>query len=339
MDVAGDTHISSTTASTSSTTGALTVAGGLGVSGDAYVEGDIRTTYAFCGDSIYGEAAFSHIGRTTDDDYAIRITAAGKNQYNTPTSSDHDFRVNNVNKMSITETTVDIDVNCNVTGVTTLSDTTASSSTSTGALVVSGGVGIAGAINTGSTLDVAGVTTLSDTTASSSISTGALVVSGGVGVADAVNIGNGLYVSGQILFYNILNMNGSSIIDANNGTFSGTVICGTLVETSDKRVKKDIKPLVTQSSHSRILQLEPVSYKMKSDDTEHDGLIAQDVEKHFPNVVTSGKGEINGETVEDARGIHYSEFVPHLIASVQELQRQITAQQAQIEQLQAQLQK
>ncbi len=67
--------------------------------------------------------------------------------------------------------------------------TTAASSTSTGALQVAGGAGIAGAVYVG------GVTTITNSTASSSTSTGALVVSGGVGVAGDVRVGGTLYVA------------------------------------------------------------------------------------------------------------------------------------------------
>ena len=63
-----------------------------------------------------------------------------------------------------------------VAGITTLSSTTAASSSTTGALVVGGGVGIAGAVFTAGALNV------QSATASSSTSTGALIVTGGAGV-------------------------------------------------------------------------------------------------------------------------------------------------------------
>ncbi len=65
-----------------------------------------------------------------------------------------------------------------IMGALTLPNTTASTSSTTGALIVSGGVGIAKELNVGST------------TASTSSSTGALIVAGGAGFAGAVNIGS-----------------------------------------------------------------------------------------------------------------------------------------------------
>jgi hypothetical protein len=69
-------------------------------------------------------------------------------------------------------------VNARIFGALNLPDATASTSSTTGALTVAGGVGIAKEVNIGST------------TASTSSSTGALIVSGGVGIAKEVNIGS-----------------------------------------------------------------------------------------------------------------------------------------------------
>jgi fibronectin-binding autotransporter adhesin len=64
-----------------------------------------------------------------------------------------------------------------------ITNATVSSSTTTGALIVTGGTGVAGAVNIG------GITTIHSTTASTSTTTGALQSKGGLGVAGAVNIG------------------------------------------------------------------------------------------------------------------------------------------------------
>jgi hypothetical protein len=67
--------------------------------------------------------------------------------------------------------------------------TTESTSTSTGALVVSGGVGVGGRLNVGGATTLTGATSITNTTESTSTSTGALVVSGGVGVAKNISVG------------------------------------------------------------------------------------------------------------------------------------------------------
>jgi hypothetical protein len=69
---------------------------------------------------------------------------------------------------------------------------TASTTTTTGALVVTGGVGISGAVYTGSTLISTGNIVAAATTASINTTTGALVVAGGAGIAGNV-VANTLY--------------------------------------------------------------------------------------------------------------------------------------------------
>jgi hypothetical protein len=71
-------------------------------------------------------------------------------------------------------------------GATTFTAGTASSSISTGTLVVTGGVGISGAVYTGSTINMGGVASFTSNTASSSTTSGSIVVTGGVGVSGRV---------------------------------------------------------------------------------------------------------------------------------------------------------
>jgi len=75
------------------------------------------------------------------------------------------------------------------TGKVFIGDTTASTSTSTGATIISGGLGVGGAIYAGS-LNTAGVATITNSTASTSTSTGATIISGGLGVGGAIYAGS-----------------------------------------------------------------------------------------------------------------------------------------------------
>jgi len=102
-------------------------------------------------------------------------------------------------------------------GAIEITNTDASSSTSTGALIVDGGLGVAGDVyatgfyGSGANLtgvvaqtfaggNVSGITNFTNNTASSSTNTGALTVTGGLGVGGAVNFGNALTASGTISF-------------------------------------------------------------------------------------------------------------------------------------------
>lgn len=72
----------------------------------------------------------------------------------------------------------------NTTGAVSIADTTASTTTTTGALKVAGGAGIGGAITSGGILKTTAVTTSLNAT------TGALVVAGGAGIGGEVHIGS-----------------------------------------------------------------------------------------------------------------------------------------------------
>jgi hypothetical protein len=100
---------------------------------------------------------------------------------------------------------------------------------------------------------------------------------------------------------------------------------------SDGRFKKNIEPL--QESLDKVLQLQGVSYEMKTDEfpKEHFdagtqvGLIAQEVEKIVPEVVTEGP---NGY-----KAIDYAKLVPLLIESIKAQQEMLLKQQKEIDAL------
>ena len=113
-----------------------------------------------------------------------------------------------------------------VTGATThqtpvtISDTTATTTTSTGALIVSGGAGIGGTIVAGSilntpisgstgsftTLGTSGVVTVTNSTQATGANTGALIVTGGA------SIGGNAYISGNLTVAGSLTTASSSVI-------------------------------------------------------------------------------------------------------------------------------
>ena len=106
---------------------------------------------------------------------------------------------------------------------------------------------------------------------------------------------------------------------------------GTLSQNSDLRLKDDV--ITLSDALTKIKKLRGVSFKWKDDaihDTkEHIGLIAQEVEKVYPELVVTGD---NG-----MKSVDYSSIVAPLIEAVKELDVQNKAMSAKIEAVEAQL--
>ena len=122
---------------------------------------------------------------------------------------------------------------------------------------------------------------------------------------------------------------GSRLITGDFGTHEVNIngdlhASGNLTQNSDARLKKDIKPLT--HALDAILQLQGKTYRWKEDTTfsnEADiGLVAQEVEKIFPELVA--------ENEQGYKGIAYSKLTAVLIEAIKEQQGQMTAQQDQI---------
>ncbi|MBA4373470.1 MAG: hypothetical protein C0402_11495 [Thermodesulfovibrio sp.] len=102
-------------------------------------------------------------------------------------------------------------------------------------------------------------------------------------------------------------------------TVHGTLIMADIAAASDVRYKKEIHPLA--SSLIKVMQLQGVSYILKTDEYKgrgfkegrQIGLIAQDVEKVFPELVlTDSKGY---------KAVSYDKLVPVLIEAMKEQQK------------------
>ena len=97
-------------------------------------------------------------------------------------SVDSDFNVG-VNSTS-PDVKLDVGGAVLVTGISTFENTTESTSSTTGALIVSGGVGIAKSLNVGGNLSVAGTITYDDVTNIDSV--GIITAQSGVSIADSI---------------------------------------------------------------------------------------------------------------------------------------------------------
>ena len=140
-------------------------------------------------------------------------------------------------------------------------------------------------------------------------------------------IGNGGYDSNG--FYGGTTVSYSNAFEV---LFDGTTtIAGDLNVNSDARLKANIVSL--GSTLSKLLQIDGKSYTMKKDESEKQkiGLLAQDIEKVFPELVSESNG---------IKSVNYQGLVPVLINALKEQQNEIEIlkqQQSEIDELKTML--
>ena len=126
---------------------------------------------------------------------------------------------------SIDQITGDLTLNgkLTVTGISTLGDVVSSGIVTADSF---SGDSFSGNL-TGATVSSSGPLTITDTTASSSTSTGALIVNGGVGIAKSLFVGEGISVGGTITYDDVTNIDSVGFVTAGKGfraTTGGIVV-------------------------------------------------------------------------------------------------------------------
>jgi hypothetical protein len=112
------------------------------------------------------------------------------------------------------------------------------------------------------------------------------------------------------------------------GKFIGRVEAQSYSTSSDARLKKDIKD--GSYGLSDLLKLRPVTYRWKdsSDEAEHNGFIAQEVQKVFPASVSTGGGKTGTMLTVD-----YTSLIPVAVKAIQQQQAIIEKQERRIAEL------
>ena len=130
-------------------------------------------------------------------------------------------------------------------------------------------------------------------------------------------IGNGTDDSNRSDAFKVM-FNGDATV-SNDLTVSGDVVI-----SSDARLKSNIVSL--GRTLAKILQIDGKSYTMKKDESERQkiGLLAQDIEKVFPDLVSESNG---------IKSVNYQGLVPVLINALKEQDNRISNQQIEIEEL------
>ncbi len=225
-----------------------------------------------------------------------------------------------------------------------------------------GNVGI-GTTNPGVKLEVAGVIKSTDSTASTSTTTGALVVAGGVGIGGAAFMGTTLSINttatdGRATLYDGSGGTGLYVKNTNTGANIGVaIICETLnasgstrylayfkqngencgdihydganvvyATTSDARLKEDF--LTPPNSTDVIKKFRVWDYRWKQSGQRNIGVVAQEVLGVFPAAVGAPPRGHEDDPVNYPYTIENSKFVPLLICALQEADARISALEA-----------
>jgi len=121
------------------------------------------------------------------------------------------------------------------------------------------------------------------------------------------------------------------------GYFDGNVGAWDFITTSDLSAKTNVRPLTP--TLDKVLRLSPKTYQLsasytgqKKDSPETIGLIAQELEKEFPQLVkqfrrpaVSEKEKTKASASENLKAVSYNGLIPVLIKAMQEQQAQIEA--------------
>jgi hypothetical protein len=192
-------NVLSTTQATSTLTGALQVAGGVGIQGNLWVGGIINGTIAGAGSATTA----TNLAGGTANQIPVQ-TAPGTTGFITAPSVAG--TVLTWNGSAFTYTTPAGTFNGGtITSPLFINNATPTSSTSTGAFVVLGGVGIGGGLVVGN------ITTVTNTTNASSTATGAFQVRGGAAVGLDLRIGGSSFINGNETITGDLAVNGGDI--------------------------------------------------------------------------------------------------------------------------------
>jgi len=125
--------------------------------------------------------------------------------------------------------------------------------------------------------------------------------------------GKGITLSGTVTTNRITLNPGTdgAYVNGNLNVGANTVSAGLYLHSSDERLKQDITPL--SNALDKVKAMNGVSFKFKADPSRvHIGLIAQNVEKTVPEVVTTG--------TDGMKSVEYANLVAVLIEAVKEQQ-------------------
>lgn len=94
------------------------------------------------------------------------------------------------------------------------------------------------------------------------------------------------------------------------------IVTGSLYNTSDERLKENILDINKESDD--LFTINPIlfNYKGESSNNKHFGVLAQEVEKVFPELVKNNN-------ISGYKTVNYQEFIPIMLAKMKKMQYEI----------------
>jgi hypothetical protein len=208
-----------------------------------------------------------------------------------------------------------------------------------GGLTVGAGLTVNGATNSKGGLTVTGATSLGgNLTISGGITgllnaTGALIV-GGPATFNDVTVAGGAYaeIKGYLIVHGDLSVGTPNAYKVGGGPW---------LASSDRRIKNVHRKYA--GGLAQIEQLQPIVYSYKGNDAapggaspaasgkEFIGLVAQECEELFPEMVVKSPGFVDGAAVPDLRGLDTGPLLYAMLNAIKELALRLRAAEAKLE--------
>jgi hypothetical protein len=348
----GGYQVLSDIASTDESNGSLTVLGGVGIEGDVNVLGtggftsitaggiqntpigsSTRSSGAFTSLTSNAATTFTVATTSTDSTTGALVVTGGVGiggDLNVAGS----FAVGSLSASGIDNTPIGSITRASgafttlgANGQVTFSGNIGSSGTGSGALVVTGGIGLSQNLNVGASLSANGnngVISLQPTGASGTVTIAPGTLAGNI---NNMNIGAStrgtgafttLAANGQVSFTGAIASTGvgsGTVVVTGGMGVSGRLTVFDLVETSSIAFKENVNPI--EDALNSILKLSGVVYDRKDGSTKNEaGLIAEEVFKVIPNIVTT-------DSDGNPYGIAYTKLTAYLIESIKSLKEEI----------------
>jgi hypothetical protein len=128
-------------------------------------------------------------------------------------------------------------------------------------------------------------------------------------------------------------------LNMSSGDFhaDGNVIAYSTTTSSDRKLKKNIKPL--EGALEKVQNLNGVSFQWKRNDKESIGFIAQEVQEVVPEIVHNNRIEEDGVLKSESLGVDYGNITALLVEAVKEQQALINRLEERIKTLESKSEK